>query len=82
MAERGLLEALHGTCHSPVAVLATDCSGEVAIKAAIFSPDGADRVDAEGVVAAGDKAALLAMGADLLARATPAIRAAFGGADA
>ena len=78
MAERGLLEALNGNCHSPVAVLAEAAGEAVTIRAAIFSADGAERVEAATTIVTGDNAALHAMGADLLARATPAIRAVFG----
>src|SRR6478735_1297884 len=44
-AERALLAALGGSCHSPVAVLC-DLEGEMLrMRAALFSPDGAERVD-------------------------------------
>ena len=78
IAERGLLEALNGNCHSPVAVLADASGDKVTIRAAIFSADGAERVEAARTIVAGDSAALHAMGADLLARATPAIHSVFG----
>ncbi|QDH34345.1 hydroxymethylbilane synthase [Porphyrobacter sp. YT40] len=72
-AERALLAALGGTCHSPVAVL---CEGEgdsLIMRAALFSPDGAERVDGSATFASGNHAAVRALAADLLARATPAI---------
>jgi hydroxymethylbilane synthase len=48
MAERALLAALGGNCHSAVAVL-TRCSGDaMTMRAALFSPDGAERVEASG----------------------------------
>lgn len=81
MAERGLLEALRGTCHSPVAVLASAQGGNVRIRAAIYSPDGRERIEAEASAAAGDYAALSALAADLLSRASPAVRAVFGDGD-
>lgn len=77
--ERGLLASLQGTCHSPVAMLASASGGGVHVRAAIFSPDGRERVDSEATLAAGDTAALAALAADLLSRASPAIRAVFGG---
>ena len=81
MAERGLLAALDGNCHSPVAVLAETHDDTLQMRAAIFSPDGSDRVDAQATAAIGDEAVLSALAADLLSRASPAIRVVFGGAD-
>lgn len=81
MAERGLLEALQGTCHSPIAVLASAQGGNVRIRAAIYSPDGRERIEAEAMVPSGDDAALSALAADLIGRASPAVRAVFGGGD-
>lgn len=76
-AERALLAALGGTCHSPVAVLC-ELSGEtLAMRAALFSPDGADRIDGTASFAPGDHAAVEALAADLLARAPEAITAHF-----
>ena len=62
LAERALLAGLGGNCHSPIAVL---CAGGT-LTAALFSPDGAEKVWGQGT----DPAALAA---DLLARATPGI---------
>lgn len=76
-AERALLAALGGTCHSPVAVLCVADGDALAMRAALFSPDGADRVEAAASMVAGDDAAVRALAADLLARATPAIAAHF-----
>jgi len=78
LAERALLEVLGGTCHSPIAVLC-DGDGELAMRASLFSPDGAERVDGEIRFAAGDLAAVRNLAADLLARAAPAIRQHFTG---
>ncbi|WEK47726.1 MAG: hydroxymethylbilane synthase [Candidatus Andeanibacterium colombiense] len=78
MAERALLVGLEGNCHSPIGVLC-DGSGELSLRASIFSPDGAERVDGEIRFAAGDMQEPLALAADLLARAGPAIRQHFGG---
>lgn len=72
-AERALLAALGGTCHSPVAVLCEGTGAELAMRAALFSPDGAERVEGSARFAPGDHAAVEALAADLLARATPAI---------
>jgi hydroxymethylbilane synthase len=78
MAERALLVGLGGNCHSPIGVLC-EGSSDLALRAAIFSPDGAERVDGEIRFAAGDAQAPRALAADLLARATPAIRQHFTG---
>src|SRR5690606_4343847 len=45
MAERALLAGLGGSCHSPIAVLCDFRDGMLAMRAALFSPDGAERVD-------------------------------------
>jgi hydroxymethylbilane synthase len=79
MAERALLAALGGNCHSPIAVLC-DMTGEMlAMRAALFSPDGAERVEGAATFAAGDDEGAERLAADLLARATPGIAAHFSG---
>ncbi|WP_254515668.1 hydroxymethylbilane synthase [Novosphingobium sp. G106] len=79
LAERALLAALGGNCHSPVAVL-THAEGEtLTLRTAVFSPDGAERADAEATFAATDSTGPARLAADLLARATPAITAYFTG---
>ena len=45
MAERALLAALGGGCHSPVAVLTTLVDGSIDLRAALFSDDGAARIE-------------------------------------
>ena len=78
-AERALLAALGGNCHSPVAVLC-DLTGEMlAMRAALFSPDGAERVDGSATFATGEAGGPERLAADLLARAAPAIAAHFSG---
>jgi hydroxymethylbilane synthase len=72
-AERALLAELGGTCHSPVAVLCEAAGDALAMRAALFSPDGTERVEASARFAAGDAQAVRALAADLLARAAPAI---------
>jgi hydroxymethylbilane synthase len=77
-AERALLAELGGTCHSPVAVLCEATGDALAMRAALFSPDGTERVEANARFAAGDaQAAVRALAADLLARAAPAIKEHF-----
>lgn len=78
-AERALLAALGGNCHSALAVLC-DLEGEMlAMRAALFSPDGAERIDGVATFAAGDPTGPERLAADLLARATPGIAAHFAG---
>ena len=77
MAERGLLEGLDGNCHSPIAVLAVAEPGRIAVEAAIFSPDGSERVTGAAVLADGETAPLQELARDMLARSSPAVRAAF-----
>lgn len=77
LAERALLAALGGNCHSPVAVLTTHEGSDLAMTAALLSPDGADEVRGTARIAPGDLHAVQALAADLLARAAPSIRAHF-----
>ncbi len=78
-AERALLAALGGTCHSPVAVLCEHGARGLEMHAALFSPDGRDRVEGEAHFAPGNHAAVGALARDLLTRATPAIAEHFDG---
>lgn len=78
LAERALLAALGGNCHSAVAVHCSWEGGAIAMRASLFSPDGAERVDGSSCfVGHGEGPARLA--ADLLARGTPGITAHFHG---
>ena len=76
-AERALLAALGGNCHSPVAVLCDLDGAMLAMRAALFSPDGAERVDGAASFAAGDADGPERLAADLLARASPGIAVHF-----
>jgi hydroxymethylbilane synthase len=77
LAERALLAALGGTCHSPIAVL-TEGEGEtLAMRAAVFSADGREKVDGVLTFAADDPGAPARLAGDLLARATPGIAKLF-----
>lgn len=78
-AERALLAELGGTCHSPVAVLCQPGGEGLSMRAALFSPDGSERVEGETVFDALDLAPVRALAKDLLQRATPGIRPHFGG---
>jgi hydroxymethylbilane synthase len=79
LAERALLAALGGNCHSPIAVLTKQAGAQLALRAALFSPDGAERVEGTATFAAGDEEGPARLAADLLARAVPAISCHFGG---
>lgn len=79
LAERALLAALGGGCHSAIAVLTTLEGESLHLRAALFSPDGAERIEGEARFAADDPAAPARLAADLLARATPGIAAYFDG---
>ncbi|MCK0127790.1 hydroxymethylbilane synthase [Erythrobacter sp. F6033] len=77
IAERALLEALGGTCHSPVAVLCEPDGGELNMRAALFSSDGYERVEATVKFPAGGHSAVKALAADLLERSSPSITQLF-----
>ncbi|MFN3989148.1 MAG: hydroxymethylbilane synthase [Erythrobacter sp.] len=72
-AERMLLAELGGTCHSPVAVLCEANGDMLAMRAALFSPDGTARVEASATFAAGDHEAVRALAAQLLDEAPASI---------
>jgi hydroxymethylbilane synthase len=79
MAERALLGALGGTCHSPIAAL-TRFDGDLQIlQAAIFSADGQQRIAGEARFAPGDPAGPADLAAELLLRASPEVRQLFEG---
>lgn len=80
-AERALLAGLGGNCHSPIAVLSTAEGADIIMRAAIYSPDGAERVEGTERFAAGDEAGPAKLAADLLARAPDAVRVHFSGPD-
>ena len=79
MAERALLAALGGSCHSPIAVLCDLDGDRLAMRAAIFTPDGAEKVSGEARFGIGDAEAPGRLAADLLGRASPALAAHFTG---
>jgi hydroxymethylbilane synthase len=79
MAERALLAALGGNCHSAIAVLSRWEGEALILRAALFSPDGAERIEGEARFPAGDAQGPAALAADLLGRAAPAIADHFAG---
>jgi hydroxymethylbilane synthase len=78
-AERALLAALGGSCHSPIAVLCDVAGDDLAMRAAIFSSDGSEKVAGEARFAAGDGDGPAGLAADLLRRASPGLAAQFAG---
>lgn len=78
-AERALLLALGGTCHSPVAALTTHRDGTLTLRAMLLSDDGSQCVEGKATFSAGDTQAPARLARDLLGRAGPKIRALFGG---
>lgn len=81
-AERALLAALGGNCHSPIAALTRHEGSDLVLTAALYSPDGSERIEGQARFPAGDEAAPTRLAADLLARAHPAIAEHFSGAAA
>ncbi|MBO9518818.1 MAG: hydroxymethylbilane synthase [Porphyrobacter sp.] len=79
MAERALLAALGGNCHSSIAVVCDHSSEMLSMRAVLFSPDGAERVEGAASFAAGDNDGPERLAEDLLARSTPGISAHFTG---
>ncbi|MCJ2188986.1 hydroxymethylbilane synthase [Novosphingobium sp. 2638] len=79
MAERALLAGLGGNCHSPIAVLTRSYGHELVMRAALYSPDGAEHVEGHARFATSDEEAPARLAADLLARAVPAIADHFDG---
>lgn len=80
MAERALLAALGGNCHSPVAMLTRTSGDSLALTCALYSSDGVERVEGTATLATGDMEAPARLAADLLSRSPSAIRALFDGA--
>jgi len=81
-AERALLAALGGNCHSAVAVHTTwdggiAGSGQLCLRAAIYGADGREKVEGEALAQPGDHAPVAALAAQLLAQASPALAALF-----
>jgi hydroxymethylbilane synthase len=80
MAERAMLLALGGDCHSPIAVLSRVDGSRLFMRCALFSPDGAERVESSEIFDKSDHDAPRRLAARLLADATPGIRPHFAGA--
>jgi len=78
-AERRFLQTLGGTCHSPVAGLATAANGEMVLRAEILTPDGQECEAGSIRFAAGDDEGPRALARELLARASQVLRSQFHG---
>jgi hydroxymethylbilane synthase len=81
-AERALLAALGGNCHSPVAVHTRQVGEDIHMRAALFSPEGAERAESELRFASDDAGGPARLARLLLDRAAPAIAACFTGTGA
>ncbi|MFV0643722.1 MAG: hydroxymethylbilane synthase [Sphingomonadaceae bacterium] len=79
MAERCLLRALGGNCHSPVAVFSRHEESRLVLEASLFSADGKERVSGKMVAPAEEFNAAEELARDLLAQAGPAITTLFSG---
>ena len=77
IAERALLAALGGNCHSPIAVLTQSQGNSLTIRAALLSPDGAERVEEIASFAFDDLDGPARLAGELLSKAGPAIREHF-----
>ena len=76
-AERALLAALGGSCHSAIACFSRWEGEQLHMTAAIFSPDGAERIAGEAGFAAQETVGPQALAEELLARAPAHVRATF-----
>ncbi len=77
MAERALLLALGGNCHSPIAVRCEYDDGQLSMRAALFSSAGQERVEGQATFPADDAEAPARLARDLLKRAGSGITALF-----
>lgn len=79
LAERALLAALGGNCHSAVAVLTRNEGETLRLQAMLYSPDGAERVEGETVFAPDDHEALAGLAREMLAKAPQSVAVHFTG---
>jgi hydroxymethylbilane synthase len=77
LAERALLAALGGTCHSAIGVLTGQDAQGWHLSASLFGPDGAERTDGATRFRPEDHAPITALARDMLARAPAAIASLF-----
>ena len=79
-AERAFTRALGGTCHSPVAALATIENGKMRLRAQLLSEDGRDQVRDEASFDCGDRQSPVELARRMLDAAPETIRGLFPGA--
>jgi len=79
-AERAFARALGGSCHSPVAALATVKQNQVHLTAEILSADGKEKVRGEATFAAGHEEKAVELAREMLDRASDSIRTLFAAA--
>ncbi len=80
LAERAFARALGGSCHSPVAALATVQRNSVHLRCEILSADGKDRLREQADFAAGKEKVAEDLGRAMLERAPESIRTLFAAA--
>ncbi|QNM82077.1 hydroxymethylbilane synthase [Sphingomonas sabuli] len=80
LAERAFTRALGGSCHSPVAAMATMEDGQIQLRAEILSEDGKERVRDSAGFAPRDDDAAAALARAMLDAAPPSIRTLFANA--
>ena len=79
-AERAFTAALGGTCHSPLAALATISDGQLHMRVQLLAEDGCQAIDDETMFDRDDREAPVRLARDLLGRAPDAIRRLFAAA--
>lgn len=77
LAERALLLALGGSCHSPIGALARMNGNDVHLRAQILLEDGSEQVSGEAILPDGATAGAANLAHHLLNQASPALKALF-----
>jgi hydroxymethylbilane synthase len=78
LAERAFLAGLNAGCHSPVAAHAVLEDGAIWLRVEIMAADGTETHAGEARFAVGDLETAVALGRDLLSRASPDVQRLFG----
>lgn len=78
LAERALLAKLSGDCHSPIAMLATREGSMLTLRCALFSPDGAERIEHSATGPASEHGWIADLAEVLLRDLTPGMQSYFG----
>jgi hydroxymethylbilane synthase len=76
-AERALLLALGGSCHSPIGALARMSGSDVHLRAQVLLEDGSEQVSGEALLPSGEPTGAANLAQQLLDQASPALRALF-----